>query len=302
MSLDLQIGGYGLRLAAKPEGPRLCWPLKPYEPFLKDTGDPPDIQVHIRVVKQLPETAHGALRFDSCHGLWRLYEGESGPVLEALDTKTQAPRSRSIISEDYSQVDVWLLEGRHHGKTGWLPMHVLNPVAEVCLLTRLGREGGLLLHSSGALMNKEGWIFTGRSGAGKSTMSGLLAGRGASVLSDERMILRRRGFDFLLFGTPWVGDSQYALNRDGRLTRLFCLRHGLERHELNPMSPMAASQFILQQTFLPHWDQQAMQGVLSTVGDLVERIDCRELAFLKDASVADFLMRSTPTAQAVGAA
>lgn len=302
MHLDLLIGGYRLRLAATPDGNRLSWPLRPYEPFLGESPGPVDLQFNVHVVKRLPQIARGPLLFDSCHGLWQLYAGESGPVMEALDTKTQVPRSRSIISRDYSHIDVRLVESRHRGKQGWLPMHVLNPLAEVCLLTRLGREGGFLLHSSGVLMNDQGWIFTGHSGAGKSTVSGLLAGRGARVLSDERTIIRRRGAGLFLYGTPWVGDSQYALNRSGRLTRVFCIRHGEGRHELKPMTPMALSQFLLEQCFLPHWDREAMQGTLSTIGDLVERIDCGELAFLKDPDVGDFLLRSAPTPQTVGAA
>ena len=122
------------------------------------------------------------------------------------------------------------------------------------------------------------------------------------MLSDERIIVRQRGDEFFLYGTPWVGESQFALNRSGPLTRLFCIRHGERRHELNSMTSMAASQFLLQQCFLPHWDPEAMQGVLSTIGDLVERIDCVKLAFLKDASVADFLMQPAATTETVGAA
>lgn len=302
MTVSLEIGGYRLRLAGPRSPATHNWPLPPYERFLSEPLRSPHIELTIHVVEHLPEIARGSLIFDSCHGLWRLFRGDSGAVLEALDTKTRLPRSRSIISRDYAQVEVWLLERRHRGRKRWLPIHVLNPLAEICLLTRLGREGGFLLHSSGVLMNDEGWIFTGHSGAGKSTLSGLLASRGAQVLSDERMIIRRRGTEFFLHGTPWVGDSQYATNQSGRLARLFCIRHGEGRHQLVPMSPMAVSRFLLQQCFLPHWDQEAMQGTLSTIGDLAERIDCAELLFLKDPNVADFLLRATPAVQTAGAA
>ena len=289
MTIDLQIAGYSIRLSTEDTRPLLTWPLQPFEPFLVEADAPFDIEFIVKVVERLPEISHGPLRFDACHGLWKLYESEVGYVLEAADTKWREPRSRCMISPDYSRVEVWVREQRIRRRPGWSPMFVLNPIAEMCLLTRVAREGGVLLHASGVLFEDDGWVFCGPSGAGKSTLSDLLSAGGGCVLSDERVIIRKIRDEFRVFGTPWVGTSRHAYNGSGPLTRLFCIRHGSDRHTLETLPPRALSQFILQQCFLPYWDQAAMDGTLSALAGLIEHVDCDGLAFLKSPDVVDFL-------------
>ncbi len=305
MTIDLRLGDYLIRLWEPEDLPRLTWPLRPFESFLTESGEPPDIDIRVHVVEHLPDLPNDGLVFDACHGLWRLYsttlDGRSGWLLEGLDTKTQAPRSRSLITPDYDQIEVWLLGQRRRRKLAWFPMHVINPVVEMCLVTRLAREGGLLLHAMGSLFEAEGWVFTGASGSGKSTLSDIFAASGSTVLSDERVILRQIGDRFWVFGTPWVGVGRYASDRAGPLTRLFCIRHGTGAHALRPMTPRGLTQFLFPQLFLPHWDRAAMAGTLSTVARLVDLTESFELAFVKDPDVVDFL-RNLPLRDPVGAA
>lgn len=288
MRIDLHIAGYRLSLTEARNYPCVSWPLHPFDSFLSHSDHQPDIEIAITVVEELPNLPHGPLHFDACHGLWRLYEADAGLLLESLDTKTHQPCARALITKDFSHVEVWTLGEETASLQGWVPMKIINPIAEVCLLTRLAREGGLLLHSAGVLSPTSGYIFTGASGAGKSTLSGFFDARGASVLSDERMIIRKSEDAFVMHGTPWVGSGAYAKNGSGLLTALFCIHHGQE-HRTDSMSPSAVLSFLLPQCFLPHWDRTAMESTLAFLSDLIAHVPCQRLAFAKHPDVVDYV-------------
>lgn len=298
MTIDLQIGGYAIRLRERAGRPCLHWPLKPFDEFLNRPERTPDIDLDVRIVDELPAVPHGPLVFDASHGFWKLYGTESGCVLESPDTQTLEPRSRAIISEDFSRGTVWHLAERGSAGTALTPMHVITPIVEVCLVTRLARESGLMLHASGVVTEQDGWAFTGPSGAGKSTLADLFAQTGASVLSDERIIIRNVAGLLMVYGTPWPGSGRQAANASAHLTRLYCLKHGNGAHVLRALSPRDFSLFLLRQCFLPHWDRTAMDQTLGFLNELIARLGCRELAFAKKPDVVGYLRRQHSEHQA----
>jgi len=288
MRIDLHIAGYRIRLTETQDAPPISWPLHPFGAFLDYSSHHPDIDLAITIVDELPNLSHGPLHFDACHGLWRLYEAGSGLLLESLDTKTHQPCARALIAKDFSHVDVWTRGEKTTSKMGWVPMKILNPIVEVCLLTRLAREGGLLLHSAGILSLSRGYIFTGASGTGKSTLSGFFDTSGAAVLSDERMIIRQNGSVFVMHGTPWVGSGAYAKNESGFLTELFCINHG-PAHRIESLSGSDVLAFLLPQCFLPHWDRTAMEATLALLSALITHVPCRRLSFAKHPDVVEYV-------------
>jgi hypothetical protein len=297
MNIDLHIAGYRIRLTEAQDSPCISWPMHPFGAFLDRSDHYPDIEIAITIVEKLPNLSHGPLRFDACHGLWHLYETGSGLLLECLDTQTHQPCARALIAEDYSQIQIWTCGEQSGSALGWVPMKIINPIVEVCLLTRLARGGGILLHSAGVRAPTGGYIFTGASGAGKSTLSGFFDNSGASVLSDERMILRKNGDAFVMHGTPWVGSGAYAKNESGLLTELLCIGHGPE-HRRDSMSPSAVLSFLLPQCFLPHWDRTAMESTLAFLGDLIAHVPCRRLACAKQPDIVDYILNQ-PTGTAL---
>jgi hypothetical protein len=298
MRINLHIAGYRITLTEAQDYPGISWPLHPFGYFLDLSDHQPDIDLAITVVEELPNLAHGPLRFDACHGLWRLYEADAGLLLESLDTKTHQPCARALITKDFSHVDVWTRGEKTASALGWVPMKILNPLVEVCLLTRLAREGGLLLHSAGILSPTGGYIFTGQSGAGKSTLSEFFDTHGASVLSDERMIIRKCGEAFAIHGTPWVGSGIYAKNESGILTGLFCIRHGAQ-HQIESLTPGAVLALILPQCFLPHWDRTAMESTMAFLSDLIAHLPCQQLTFAKQPDVVDYIQNQLTRASLV---
>lgn len=178
-------------------------------------------------------------------------------------------------------------------------MQVFNPMLEVAYVTLLGRRGGCLIHASGSVIDGCGYLFSGHSGAGKSTLAAMFADQGAVVLSDERLVLTRETDGYLMHGTPWVGSGQYAANAAGPLTALYTIAHGRHGHRLdNPSRGMLLSQ-LLQQTFLPQWDREAMGGTLAFLEACLRETSHGRLTFQNDPSVVAFVRRTRPAGSMV---
>lgn len=295
MDLTVQIGGYAVQVHEPDNHPRLTWPLRPFDGFLSSWIPSPDIRIDVTVASPLPELPPGTLLFDSAHGCWKLFESDAELLFESLDPKLFQPRVRARISDDYRTVQAWMLPSLEDGQVGWSPMQLFNPLIEVCLLSRLSRDGGLLLHAAGLVLDKQGYVFTGASGTGKSTVAELFANQDAVVLSDERVILRRHGTAFFLHGTPWVGSGHYAENSSAPIAALFSISHGQEQHSLTPLASSKAATLLLQQAFLPHWDRAGLEAMLEFLASLTVRIPCHSLAFLNQPDVVDFVCDHSPT-------
>ena len=90
----------------------------------------------------------------------------------------------------------------------------------------LGTGLGVMLHSCGVIYQGSGLVFAGVGGAGKSTTARLWQQQsGARVVNDDRVIIRRTGGQFRLYGTPWHGEGGMALAEDAPLKRIFILKH-----------------------------------------------------------------------------
>lgn len=290
MSLELTIGGYVIRMEAGGAISASDWPWPAYGPFVTAARGYADILLHVTVGKTLPTRDHGPLLFDSEQGLWRLYQHLNGYYFESFDTLTLALSCCAVIASDFSTTETWLLENRHGTSRTWQPGQLFNPLIQVCLVSKLGRDGGFLLHASGVATEQGTWVFTGDSGAGKSTLAGWLRDRGGIVLNDERLLIRPQDDGLSIWGTPWAGSLGEGHNRSGKLTRLHCIRHGSGAHRLILLSSAMISRLVLRQCFFPHWDPEALAGMLRGITHLVEQVDIVELSFLNDPNVIDFLM------------
>lgn len=289
MAITLAIGGFIIRLL-EPQGySTLVWPLRPFESFVAPADVPADIHIDVSVVSPLPELTNQRLRFDAGPGLWKLFDTDAGLAIEGLDTLTLQPRVRAVVSPDYQNVRAWVLPEYFDGQVGWCPMYLFNPIVEVCFLTRLAREGGFLLHAAGLVSQKHGYVFTGPSGAGKSTIAQIFADRQASVLSDERVVLRFENGGIMIHGSPWVGSGAYATNVSAPLTALYVINHGQGRHCIAPLTPSSAVSQLLQQSFLPHWDGAGMEHTLDLLVSLVTHVPCKTLAFLPQPDIVDVI-------------
>jgi hypothetical protein len=168
-----------------------------------------------------------------------------------------------------------------------LPSPLAFPAAELMLLSHIATRDGMIAHACGVrdLADGSGYLFCGRSGAGKSTTARLWQGHG-SVLNDDRVLVRHtRGQGFQLHGTPWHGDVPHTDPGSAPLRAVFFLEHAPE-HWVQPIQPDQALRRLLTSAWLPLWDHRA-GGVqtLELCARLVAEIPCYRLGFRRDTEV-----------------
>ena len=128
----------------------------------------------------------------------------------------------AVFSHDHSHADIYHRDDRvfFAGNLGTLTS---LPSDQIMLSHVLADRQGFYLHSSGLVLNGQGILFVGASGAGKSTMVKLLKNYG-EILCDDRMIVRRWPEGFFIHGTWGHGEIPQVSNKRAPLKAIIFLQ------------------------------------------------------------------------------
>jgi hypothetical protein len=239
---------------------------------------------------ELDETASGELVFDS-GALWKLYRQTEGYVFRFVTPVLGAiPYKAAAFNREFTKGRVTLHRPYFETERALYPLDY--PLDELLMLNLLARGRGAELHSCGVVDEaRKGFLFLGQSGAGKTTTARLWEQRaGASILSDDRIILRREGRETYMFGTPWHGEGELARPDKAPLQAIFFLRHG-ERNELHTLGRAEAAARLFSCGFPTFHDPAGLAFTLAFFDEVTAAVPCYELSFVPDASAVDFVQQ-----------
>jgi len=223
-------------------------------------------------------------------GNWSLHR-----VADKLALRIRVPGSDphqiAILDSDFQKGDIYCV-GEAWNTNGHLsPLGY--PLEEVLTVNLLAQGRGVLLHASAVRDGERGLLFSGVSGAGKSTMASLWEGRpGVKVLSDDRVIVREREGRMWAYGTPWHGSGRIASPEGMPLDAIFVLRHASENRAVG-LDPLDAASRLLVRSFPTFWDAEGMAFTLRFLADLCRAVPCHDLGFVPDGQVVDFVRRTS---------
>lgn len=144
---------------------------------------------------------------------------------------------------------------------------------------RLRNHGGIMLHGASAELDGCGIICSGLSGCGKSTISRLLHAAGATVLSDERSVIRQEtATTFAVHGTPWPSSAGFAANKKAPLKRVYFLTHGTT-DSLTPLSAAEAVRYLIPVSMIPWQAPELLDPFLRTIDAIFANVPCALLKF-----------------------
>ena len=155
--------------------------------------------------------------------------------------------------------------------------YTLDSLLRVLLSWKLLEHQGFLLHAATVIRNGKAYIFTGRSGAGKSTVA-TLSPQG-SVLTDEISLLRRENGVWRAYGTPFWGEFKAAgSNSSAPVAGIFRLLQASENRVV-ALRPMAILRTLLPNVLFFSAEAEANRRLLEILGQAATEIDGYNLSF-----------------------
>jgi hypothetical protein len=251
----------------------------------------PDVIIQA-LLGNLSQRALGKKIFDS-GALWQLFQ-QNGSYLFRFTSPALGPYPYKIASfnKTFTQCEILLNCSSFKPDQPVYPLEY--PLDELTVTHFLSMREGVEVHACGVLVpSGESYLFVGQSGAGKTTMARLYQKLNqVKLLSDDRIVLRRKNHGIWMYGTPWHGEAEIASPEKGHLTKIFFLRHG-EKNDLVPLRKAEAVARLFTSCFPPFHHQQAIESILAFLNEVVKTIPCYELTFFPNERVVGFIDRLT---------
>ena len=272
--LRLSIGDIVISVEYPADGGKDICVSSPYEPFI--TEKKPD--VFLRVQNGPPPVfVTDEVVFQSAD-IWSLFRSRNKYILED-------ELRLVVLNPHFKSGNIYLKEKAEN----WTQFILAYPLGEIFLINLLSRGYGVVLHACGVIDdNGLGHLFLGNSTNGKSTMARLWSESGATVLNDDRIIVRERNGEFWMYGTPWHGDFNEMSPKARPIRKIFFLKHG-EKNSTIPRKDAEAVSMLLTRAFPPLWDQKGMDYTLGLLDRMANKLPCYELHFLPDKKIIDFV-------------
>lgn len=144
--------------------------------------------------------------------------------------------------------------------------------------------GGMMLHSSAVEYDGYAYLFSGPSGMGKSTHTGLWCNTfdTARVINDDKPALRCIDGIWYAYGTPWSGKSSLNVNTKVKVAGICFLERG-DKNEIRRLSKKEALVNVIAQTTRKKLTEIRIDSMLSCVERVLEKIPVYEMRCLPDA-------------------
>ncbi len=250
-----------------------------YVPFLVDANAVVDIQAECFM--GLPQ-----LNFDSLKLLFEarnddqrfycIYDAPEGYCFVLYDQQLKDEVQQIAFLN--AEFDYWKIYSRN-------AMALKYPMGPIMMHYLTLYTDAVLMHASCAFDGEKARMFSGFSGAGKSTISGIWAREGAQIINDDRLVIRKKEGAFWVYNTPmyYVDSSKKAV-----LNAIYLIKHSPVNVMKNLSGALAVSRvmaFCIQNNF----DRSFIDRRLQFFSELCGATPVAELGFVPDKEVVAFI-------------
>lgn len=192
-----------------------------------------------------------------------LLDGEPDFAIEITHSDIDYERVKSAREDEMEGKPV-----RHHSDEYLETLAIYRKIVEKML-----DYNAFLFHGSAICMDGNGYLFTAKSGTGKSTHTRIwrkVFGEGCIVVNDDKPLLLVTDDAVMVCGTPWDGKHRRSTNTIVPLKGLAILERGQE-NEIASVDDSTALPLLLQQSYRPS-NPAAMVKTLKLLEQVMNKV------------------------------
>ncbi len=247
-------------------------------------GVEPEMKFQTRLADLSDLSPSGKMVFDSGSS-WKLYQ-EGNTYTFQLQSRAIGPAPYKIanIDKDFTTGEVLFHRPYMTSQKAVYPLEY--PLDELLFINHLALGKGVEVHACGMVNSQgDGLLFLGQSRAGKSTTARLWGDEpDVTILSDDRIVLRKIDGILWMYGTPWHGEAGFSAPTGVPLKKVYFLEKG-QKNELLPKGAAESIGRFIARSFPPFYNPVAVDFILGFFEEVVKNVPCYELRFVPDKRV-----------------
>ena len=135
------------------------------------------------------------------------------------------------------------------------------------------KHGKFAIHSASIFYKEKAWLFSGHSGMGKSTHTGLWHDLlQTPYLNGDLNLLGMEGDKIIVYGIPWCGTSELYTTADYELGGIVLLDRDPEKDFLQDLTPSEKIIRVMQRMISPSWKERFFSMNLEFAEEIADRV------------------------------
>ena len=255
--------------------------------FTVDSTQEADITIECRNNDSLPPFENAEKVFTSANDelkFYEIYRRGDDLIFRVFDQQNQTCiQQTALLDGGLKRWIIWSEE------TDGVLEPLVFPMAPILLHYAVLTADAVMMHASGVFDGEKGRLFSGFSGAGKSTISGIWKQQGNLLINDDRLIIRKEKGEYFMYNTPMYYPDD---NKKSPLHAVFLIRHAPE-NVINRMAGAAAVSSVMAFSIQNNYDTRFVQHHLDFFANMCSQIPVFQLGFVPDEKVVKFIKEKT---------
>ena len=287
VSYTLKIADYPIQLNAMDDAQIVF--EEGYDHFVERATEKSDYDLTINCYSDLPDNIipKAAPLFSARQDqqlLWRIYSSHN-KLLFVVYNQEKSDTIQQIAFFD-EKIAKWEVYARHFTDSStklFCPLqYPMGPLIMYYLTTN---QPSIMIHASGVFDGEKGRIFSGFSGVGKSTLAKIWKSNGATIINDDRLIIRKLNNQWKIFNTPMFYKDTY---KSAPLQAIFLPFHSPENN-IEKLSAVKAVSSLLPFCIQHNYKKEFMANHLDFITELCSELNVYKLGVVPNKSIINFI-------------